>query len=237
MASADHHHGEAETGIYIVSGHPVFVFLEDGAERRIETGPGDYIYVPPYTNHQSFGTKDSRIIVMSNRIIKDMGFDWHDQLENAPGFDKDHWPSMADQRWAEDVHAFYRRFYGPNNTVLTLVGDLTPEELAEIYPVRAALESGVVGVVQWARQRSTCAFASPRRSPIEPPASTTTPCVRIVRCTAPRPSSLSTPSAGARRRRDRRLRRASCRARQSAARDPTAQLGTAPASRCRCWRP
>jgi hypothetical protein len=23
--------------------------------------------------------------VMSNRIIKDMGFDWHDQLENAPG--------------------------------------------------------------------------------------------------------------------------------------------------------
>ena len=28
----------------------------------------------------------------------------------------------------EDVHAFYRRFYGPNNTVLTLVGDLTPEE-------------------------------------------------------------------------------------------------------------
>ncbi|HEV7148071.1 MAG TPA: pitrilysin family protein [Pedococcus sp.] len=28
----------------------------------------------------------------------------------------------------EDVHAFYRRFYGPNNTVLTLVGDLTPDE-------------------------------------------------------------------------------------------------------------
>jgi predicted Zn-dependent peptidase len=28
----------------------------------------------------------------------------------------------------EDVHAFFRRFYGPNNTVLTLVGDLTPEE-------------------------------------------------------------------------------------------------------------
>ena len=31
MVSADHHHGEAETGIYVVSGHPVFVFLEDGA--------------------------------------------------------------------------------------------------------------------------------------------------------------------------------------------------------------
>jgi uncharacterized RmlC-like cupin family protein len=52
MVSADHHHGEAETGIYVVSGHPVFVFLEDDAERRIETGPGDYVYVPPYVPHR-----------------------------------------------------------------------------------------------------------------------------------------------------------------------------------------
>ena len=52
MISGDHHHGEAETGIYIVSGHPVFVFLEDGDERRVETGPGDYIYVPPYVPHR-----------------------------------------------------------------------------------------------------------------------------------------------------------------------------------------
>ena len=52
MVSADHHHGEAETGIYVVSGHPVFVFLEDGQERRVETGPGDYIYVPPYVPHR-----------------------------------------------------------------------------------------------------------------------------------------------------------------------------------------
>jgi zinc protease len=28
----------------------------------------------------------------------------------------------------EDVHDFFRRFYGPNNTVLTLVGDLTADE-------------------------------------------------------------------------------------------------------------
>ncbi len=28
----------------------------------------------------------------------------------------------------EDVHAFYRAHYGPNNTVLTLVGDITPEQ-------------------------------------------------------------------------------------------------------------
>jgi uncharacterized RmlC-like cupin family protein len=52
MVSADHHHGEAETGIYVVSGHPVFVFLEDDAERRVQTGPGDYVYVPPYVPHR-----------------------------------------------------------------------------------------------------------------------------------------------------------------------------------------
>lgn len=52
MVSGDHHHGEAETGIYVVSGHPVFVFLEDGAERRIETSAGDYMYVPPYVPHR-----------------------------------------------------------------------------------------------------------------------------------------------------------------------------------------
>jgi uncharacterized RmlC-like cupin family protein len=46
MSSGDHHHGEAETGIYVVSGHPVFVFLEHGEERRVEAGAGESIYVP-----------------------------------------------------------------------------------------------------------------------------------------------------------------------------------------------
>jgi len=52
MISADHHHGEAETGIYVVSGHPVFVFLDQDVERRVETVPGDYVYVPPYVPHR-----------------------------------------------------------------------------------------------------------------------------------------------------------------------------------------
>jgi sporulation protein YlmC with PRC-barrel domain len=30
-----------------------------------------------------------------------------ERLQNAPGFDKDHWPSMADQRWATEVHFYY----------------------------------------------------------------------------------------------------------------------------------
>lgn len=49
---------------------------------------GDFIYIPPFTEHQHFndGASDARLIVMSNRIVKDMGFDWFDQLENAPGY-------------------------------------------------------------------------------------------------------------------------------------------------------
>ena len=30
-----------------------------------------------------------------------------DQLQNAPGFDKGQWPSMADQNWARDIHSYY----------------------------------------------------------------------------------------------------------------------------------
>ena len=31
-----------------------------------------------------------------------------DGLEQAPGFDKDHWPSMADRDWARELHTYYR---------------------------------------------------------------------------------------------------------------------------------
>jgi uncharacterized RmlC-like cupin family protein len=67
MASGDHHHGEAETGIYVVSGHPVFVFLENGAERRVEAEPGDYIYVPPYVPHreENPSTTEEAVVVIA----------------------------------------------------------------------------------------------------------------------------------------------------------------------------
>ena len=29
------------------------------------------------------------------------------KLDGAPGFDKDHWPSMADSSWLTEVHRFY----------------------------------------------------------------------------------------------------------------------------------
>ncbi|MEU6413240.1 cupin domain-containing protein [Microbispora sp. NPDC046933] len=54
--SADHHHGDSETAIYVVSGTPSFVFLDVDAEEphevRIDTKPGDYIFVPPFVPHR-----------------------------------------------------------------------------------------------------------------------------------------------------------------------------------------
>lgn len=50
--SANHHHGESETAIYIRCGHPEFVFFDGEQEVRIATEPGDYVFVPPYLPHR-----------------------------------------------------------------------------------------------------------------------------------------------------------------------------------------
>ena len=53
-SSGDHHHGSSETGIYVVSGNPVFVFRDpdSGSLVRLETSPGDYVWVPPHVPHR-----------------------------------------------------------------------------------------------------------------------------------------------------------------------------------------
>ena len=52
--SGDHHHGESETGIYVVAGTPVFVCRDPatGELIRLETQPGDYVWVPPHVPHR-----------------------------------------------------------------------------------------------------------------------------------------------------------------------------------------
>jgi hypothetical protein len=52
VSSANRHYGESETGIYVVSGHPVFVFADGDEERRIQASPGDFVFVPPFTAHR-----------------------------------------------------------------------------------------------------------------------------------------------------------------------------------------
>jgi uncharacterized RmlC-like cupin family protein len=50
--SANHHHGDSETMIYVRSGHPEFVFFDGEAEVRVRTNPGDYVFVPPHLPHR-----------------------------------------------------------------------------------------------------------------------------------------------------------------------------------------
>jgi uncharacterized RmlC-like cupin family protein len=54
VTSGDHHHGASETGIYVVSGMPVFSFRDpaSGEIARLEARPGDYIWVPPWVPHR-----------------------------------------------------------------------------------------------------------------------------------------------------------------------------------------
>jgi uncharacterized RmlC-like cupin family protein len=64
-ASGNHHHGEAETAIYVLSGSPAFVFARDDGEIRLETEPGDYIFVPPYVPHreENPGAEEAVVII------------------------------------------------------------------------------------------------------------------------------------------------------------------------------
>jgi uncharacterized RmlC-like cupin family protein len=63
--SGDHHHGDAETAIYVVSGSPVFVFADGDQEVRLEAAPGDYIFVPPYAPHreENPGTEEAVVVI------------------------------------------------------------------------------------------------------------------------------------------------------------------------------
>lgn len=65
VRSADHHHGESETAIYVVSGTPSFVFAEGEKEVRLDARAGDYIFVPPYVPHreENSGTDEAVVVI------------------------------------------------------------------------------------------------------------------------------------------------------------------------------
>ena len=50
LVSAAHHHGEAESAIYIISGEARF-YSGPGLARRCDAGPGDFIWVAPGAVH------------------------------------------------------------------------------------------------------------------------------------------------------------------------------------------
>lgn len=57
--------------------------------KKFEWKEGDFVYIPPYSIHQHFNSdpeKPARILVTNSRLVKALGFDWIEQVENAPGY-------------------------------------------------------------------------------------------------------------------------------------------------------
>ena len=58
MSSGVHHHGDSETGVYLIRGSMRFRFGE-GLTETVEAHEGDFIYVPPHTLHQELNPSPS----------------------------------------------------------------------------------------------------------------------------------------------------------------------------------
>ena len=59
-------------------------------------GMGEKLFAVPW-NALILDTKNKRFVLNVEK----------DRLKDAPGFDKDQWPNMADQSWAREIHSYY----------------------------------------------------------------------------------------------------------------------------------
>jgi len=72
-ASGDHHHGDSETGIYVVAGTPAFAFRDPatGEVNRLETRPGDFVWVPPHAPHREENPSDTEATLVVVRSTQE----------------------------------------------------------------------------------------------------------------------------------------------------------------------
>lgn len=59
-------------------------------------GMGDKLFAVPFSA-LTCDCENKILLINANK----------ETLENAPGFDKDHWPNTADRAWGADVHRHY----------------------------------------------------------------------------------------------------------------------------------
>lgn len=59
-------------------------------------GMGEKLFAVPW-QALTLDTENKRFLLDVSR----------ERLEQAPGFDKNHWPDMADATWARSIHAYY----------------------------------------------------------------------------------------------------------------------------------
>jgi sporulation protein YlmC with PRC-barrel domain len=65
-------------------------------------GLGEKYFAIPWRAFQAVTDDDDKTEV--ERMILDAD---KDRMQNAPGFDKDNWPDMANPEWGQTVHAYY----------------------------------------------------------------------------------------------------------------------------------
>ncbi|TMC14916.1 MAG: cupin domain-containing protein [Chloroflexi bacterium] len=63
LRSAKHHHGEAESAIYVISGHARFLTGPEGKDVH-DAGPGDFVWVPPHEHHVEMNLSESEPVRM-----------------------------------------------------------------------------------------------------------------------------------------------------------------------------
>lgn len=79
-------------------GSIVYVVVEAGGF----LGLGEKFFAIPWGAFQTLSDDDDRGEL--DRLVLDVD---KDRLQNAPGFDKDNWPNMADAQWGATVHSYY----------------------------------------------------------------------------------------------------------------------------------
>jgi sporulation protein YlmC with PRC-barrel domain len=76
----------------VASGHIAYAVLSFGGF----LGIGEKLFAIPWSA-LTLDTEDKCFRLSADK----------ERLESAPGFDKDHWPSMADETWARSLHSYY----------------------------------------------------------------------------------------------------------------------------------
>ncbi|HEY5640924.1 MAG TPA: cupin domain-containing protein [Dehalococcoidia bacterium] len=66
MDSGAHHHGEAESAIYIISGHARVCFGE-GYSKCEGVGPGDFVFIPAHLPHIERNVSDEPVVLIVAR--------------------------------------------------------------------------------------------------------------------------------------------------------------------------
>ncbi|MDO9520635.1 MAG: PRC-barrel domain-containing protein [Pseudohongiella sp.] len=74
------------------SGHVAYAVLSFGGI----FGMGEKLFAVPW-NALKLDTAQERFLLDADK----------ERLKNAPGFDKDNWPDMADQSWGQQIHKYY----------------------------------------------------------------------------------------------------------------------------------